>query len=192
MFKTVCIAAVIAGSLVSDSVVGQVRNPDSRDPAAYAVVLPAMSPKPSSRTIVVRATPLPIPRLKGSAPGWLAQFADVPRPLLDLVDEGELSDQPFDASSFPEHIQLVPEDTLKQFFTGHNVERNWLSLKQAFDTDGWLAFSEVLLTDDHLDALVYAEKHCGGLCGEGAYFWLQRDSRGASWRVARRMASWIS
>ena len=51
---------------------------------------------------------------------------------------------------------------------------------------GWLAFSDVLLTGNRLDALVYYEAHCGGLCGETGYAWLHRDSVVAGWTLARR------
>jgi hypothetical protein len=58
--------------------------------------------------------------------------------------------------------------------------------------DGRVEISDVVFTADGLDALVYAEIVCRGLCGEGAYFWVRRKTSDSPWVLARRISDWVS
>jgi hypothetical protein len=53
-------------------------------------------------------------------------------------------------------------------------------------------FSDILFAPDGLNALVYYERRCGGLCGEGGYVWAQRDSAQSQWSIRQRIVSWMS
>jgi hypothetical protein len=55
-----------------------------------------------------------------------------------------------------------------------------------------IAFSSVLYTREGLDALVYYDAICGGLCAEAGYAWLHRENDQAPWRVARKVARTVS
>jgi hypothetical protein len=57
---------------------------------------------------------------------------------------------------------------------------------------GFPAFSAALFTRDRLDALVYYEAGCGGLCGEGGYAWFRRDTVSSPWRIEKKIVSRMS
>ena len=58
--------------------------------------------------------------------------------------------------------------------------------------DGRLELSDVIFTADRLDALVYAELVCRGLCGEAAYFWMRRKTLDSPWVLAKRIGNGVS
>ena len=68
----------------------------------------------------------------------------------------------------------------------------WAAFKRQHGADGWLAFSEALLTPDGLDALLYYEAECGGLCGESGYAWLHRDSVQSAWSIKKKIVRRLS
>jgi hypothetical protein len=57
---------------------------------------------------------------------------------------------------------------------------------------GYLGLSPVAFSADSLDALVYYEYHCGGLCGRGDAVWLNRSAATDRWRLRKRVMFWIS
>jgi len=61
--------------------------------------------------------------------------------------------------------------------------------REAGRTRGYAGFSQPAFTDDG-HALVYASYVCGGLCGSGWFFLLQRQ--GTEWKVLDAAMMWIS
>lgn len=193
MRRVFFVALLVFGCLSKDAITRQdSRVSLSRDRSAYAFAFSTIVPKGFPKALVVRATPIAMPRLQGSVADWLAEFAAVPVPLREAVDRLQPSENAFDASLFAPQVHLVTEARIAQCFTGSDLEQNWAKFKETFDSDRWVAVSEVLLTDDRLNALLYAETHCGGLCGEGDYLWLHRASPDSAWHLGKRILRWIS
>ena len=65
---------------------------------------------------------------------------------------------------------------------------NWPRFKPRHGTDGWLSLSEVLFTNNRLDALVYYDARYGGH-GDSGYVWLHRETTQSRWAVAKRIIS---
>jgi hypothetical protein len=68
----------------------------------------------------------------------------------------------------------------------------WASFYRQSGAAGWVGFSDVVLTIDRMDALVYYEGRCGSLYGVGEFVWLHRDSAESNWAIRKRILSWIS
>jgi len=86
---------------------------------------------------------------------------------------------------------MVSQEEIDALHAAHG-SRFWDEFKSRFDATGWISFSDVILSREGLDALVYYEAQCGGLCAEAGYAWLHRDTRQSRWsvrlRVVRRMS----
>lgn len=147
---------------------------------------------PASR-MVVKDTAAAMPRLRGSSSEWLKKFEGVPLQLRQRASQPSPT-QPrrLDASMFPPQTRLVPAAAIESIFTNSGVEENWSAFRTQFKAQGWVAFSDVLVASDQLNALVYYESRCGGLCGEGGYVWLRRDAPGSRWRISKKIVSWMS
>lgn len=143
--------------------------------------------------MVVKDKAVPMPPLRGSSSEWLRQFNEVPSELRRAASEPPpTKPHRLDASLFPAGTRLVSAESVETKFTGSGTEENWSAFRSQFSSHGWLAFSDGLLAEDQLNALVYYEARCGGLCGEGGYVWLRRDSVGSPWRIAKKIVSWMS
>jgi hypothetical protein len=112
-----------------------------------------------------------MPTLRGASKEWLLQFDAVPAELRRFATE-QVPTRPhvIDASILPPGTPVV-------------------SAKAAEEQPGLkrMAFSAVLYTREGLDALVFYDAYCGGLCGEDGYAWLHRDSLKSPWRVAKKI-----
>ena len=97
-----------------------------------------------------------------------------------------------DPSLFPTGTRLVSAEAVEMIFTRSEIEGNWSAFRSQFRSKGWLAFSGGILTGDQLNALVYYESRCGGLCGEGGYVWLRRDTVSSPWRIAKKIIRCMS
>jgi hypothetical protein len=143
--------------------------------------------------MVVRDTAVAMPTLQGSSSEWLKEFDKVPSELRRAASRpSPTKPHRLDASLFPPGTRLVPASAVERIFTGAGVEENWSAFRTQFKSRGWLAFSDALLAGDRLDALVYYEARCGGLCGEGGYAWLRRDTVSSPWRIEKKIVSWMS
>jgi len=65
----------------------------------------------------------------------------------------------------------------------------WTAFMRRHNAYGWMSFSDVLFSDDGLDALVYYNAACGSLCGEAGYAWLHRDSAQSRWLLKKKIIS---
>jgi hypothetical protein len=147
---------------------------------------------PASR-MVVKDTAVAMPSLRGSSSEWLKEFDEIPIELRQLASRPSPT-QPhrLDASVFPTQTRLVRASAIETIFTGSGVEENWSAFRTQVKAQGWLAFSDVLVAGGQLNALVYYEARCGGLCGEGGYVWLRRDTVGSPRRITKKIVSWMS
>jgi hypothetical protein len=143
--------------------------------------------------MVVKDMAVAMPSVQGSSSEWLKEFEKVPSELRRAASRhSPTKPHRLDPSLFPPGTRLVPASAVERIFTGGGVEENWSAFNSQFKSRGWLAFSDALLTGDRLDALVYYEARCGGLCGEGGYAWLRRDSVRSPWRIEKKIVSWMS
>jgi hypothetical protein len=161
--------------------------------AVYAELLGQSYHGVPATRMVVKDTAAAMPTLRGSSSDWLKEFDGTP------LELGQLASQPsptqarrLDASMFPPRTRLVPAYAIETIFTSSGVEENWSAFRTKIKAQGWLAFSDVLVTTDQLNALVYYEARCGGLCGEGGYVWLRRDAAGSPWQISKKIVSWMS
>jgi hypothetical protein len=133
-----------------------------------------------------------MPTLSGSSSEWLKQFDGVPLALRRAASQqSPTKPKVLQASQLPPGTRLVSARAVDAVFT-RGIEENWAAFRRQFKTQGWLSFSEVIFGADGLDALVYYEARCGGLCGEGGFAWLHRDTLRSPWSVAKRIISWES
>jgi hypothetical protein len=89
--------------------------------------------------------------------------------------------------------ELVPRDDLSGLFkTG--VGGGWENFNAAYPgATGYIQLSAVGFDRDKTRAIVYVAHHCGGLCGQGTYHFLERR-HGAWHQVSLKVRScmWIS
>jgi hypothetical protein len=136
--------------------------------------------------MAVKDVAVAMPTLSGASTEWLAQFDDVPAALRRAASQvAPTNVRPFDLALFPTGIKLVSEEAIERTFAG-GLEQGWAVFRQQYGS-GWLSLSEILFTADSLDALVYYEARCGGLCGESSYLWLHRNTTQSRWLMVKRI-----
>jgi hypothetical protein len=144
-----------------------------------------------NRMVVIDRT-IAMPRIAGSSPGWLDQFDAIPVALRRTASQTEPSKVvPLDSALFAPGTKLVSQAGIDAIFQAEGIN-GWKGFVSKYGAEGYLSFSEVLFTPDRLDALVYYEASCGGLCGEGGYAWLHRDNDRARWSLMKKIVSWMA
>jgi hypothetical protein len=143
--------------------------------------------------VLVRDEQSPIPAMSASAvPEWLRQFDAVPAELRDALGRLKASKpSPVDRSLFPAGTRFISQAAITAAFD-QSLDGGWRSFRRRYNSGGWVSFSDVLVTADGLDALVYTEAHCGDLCGQGSYIWLRRTGPEAPWSIVKTIVRWIS
>jgi hypothetical protein len=100
-----------------------------------------------------------------------------------------------------EALQSKPAASIASCFSSdgpsfHNGSFDGLYLRERMlnrDDDGFVtvwSISPVGFSADGMHALLYAEHHCGALCGGGAYYLLEKQE--ANWRVIGDRWVWVS
>jgi len=159
----------------------------------YAELLARRYHGVAGELMIVKDRTVAMPTLVGSATDWLAKFGDVPAELRQAASRqaptkiGEMS-----ASMLPPRTRIVSTQAVDAIFTGSDLDAHWIAFYRQFDARGWISFSDVIVTDSGLDALVYYESRCGGLCGEGGYVWLHRGTSRSQWVVTKQVISWMA
>lgn len=68
---------------------------------------------------------------------------------------------------------------------------NWDKFYKMYpNTGGFYTVSRVGFSKDSTQALVFVAHSCGGLCGEGNYFFLQQTD--GVWKVVKKQMTWVS
>jgi hypothetical protein len=138
------------------------------------------------------AIPMPTIAVPGAVAQWLAQFDEMPGALRRAVSEPEpTTAASLDAAAFPPETRLVSRQAVQSLFTG-GIEEGWARFRRQYASEGFLAVSRVLYSADALDAIVYYNVACGGLCGEGGYLWLHRNTVRSPWVVAKKIVSMMA
>ena len=164
----------------------------STEAALYAPLFGASFHAKPAVSFVVQDTSVAMATLGGSSPDWLKQFDDVPMALRRAASRPEPTRVGrLNPKSLPTGVRMAPAQATRTVMA-HRTSEAWEVFKRQYNADGWLAFSYPVLTPAGLDALVYYEAECGGLCGETGYAWLHRDSAQSGWtlkkKIVRRMS----
>ena len=159
----------------------------------YAALLRERYHATPASQMVVTDTAVAMPTLRGSSSDWLKQFDEVPSELRRAASQlSPTASHRLDASLFPPGTRLVSAAAVETTLRGSGIDEKWSAFRRQFNAQGWLAFSGGLLANDQLNALVYYEAHCGGLCGEDGYAWLRRDTTSSPWRIAKKIVRRMS
>ena len=123
---------------------------------------------------------------------WLREFDAVPAELREALRRPAVFNRaPVDRSLFPVGTRFISPEAIAAVFTRTPWD-DWPVFKRQYKAEGWVSFSDVLVTSDGLDALVYTEGHCGSLCAQGGYIWLHRTGPAAPWSIVKDITSWIA
>lgn len=166
---------------------------ESRVPDMYSAILTQTSTF-KGPVIVIESVSLEILPISGASnASWRAQFDGWPAELMAVL-EGRVeapSVGPFEQKEVPTGARLISRSEIDAAFTRQDPSASWSRIEQVIGSRSWQAFSRPVLSADGLQALVYAEHHCGGGCAHGKYFWLSRKNTRDRWRVARQVLRWI-
>ena len=154
--------------------------PSSVVQALYAGVVAEAFPKNRPATILVQDHTIPY---KPWLPDTLLFFhrADtLAAPLVHrLIDESREAQQ-VDSRWFLTRVRLLPPAAVHRLIN-ERVRGNTRIL----------LVSPIAFTGDSLQAMVYYEIHCIGLCGHGAALWFVRTPAGG-WSLRRQLGQWDS
>lgn len=71
------------------------------------------------------------------------------------------------------------------------MEKGWKEFNKLYPkAPGIFVLSRIGFNHDHTEAVLYAAKACGNLCGDGQYVWLVK--RDGAWVVAGQTTVWIA
>jgi hypothetical protein len=71
------------------------------------------------------------------------------------------------------------------------MEKGWKEFNKRYpNAPGIFVVSRIGFNRDHTEAVMYAAKACGNLCGDGQYVWLTK--RDGAWSVAGQTTVWIA
>jgi hypothetical protein len=85
-----------------------------------------------------------------------------------------------------ERFEIASEQEIQDTLSG-----GWKEFYQRFpDSAGVMAVARPVLAEDGKSALIYAENHCGGTCGVGTVYLLEKAASG--WRITIRSRLWDS
>jgi hypothetical protein len=161
-------------------------------PAVYAVLFQQRYHAVAATEMSVKDMAVAMPTVKGSSTEWLRQFGVVPADLRRIANRvAPTKAHKLDAAMLPAGAKIIPSKAVDALFTGR-TEENRSAFKARFNSRGWVSVSDVLLSADRLNALVYYDVRCGGLCGESGYMWLRRDTSSSACKIAKRIVSSMS
>ena len=187
--RALSLAAAVVWAL---SVPMSARQADSRE-ILSAVLKDVYTPTLPS-LLVVQAEPLGTNPISHRGTYWDARLTELPPELRTRLESRiPAPAEAFREELFPRGTRLVPGSQINGLFERRDAgEDPWGRFAQQFpESRGWIALSEPVVSQDGHDAVVYYDRHCGGLCGAGAYVWLQRDAENG-WRVRKRIVTWVS
>jgi hypothetical protein len=85
---------------------------------------------------------------------------------------------------------LIGHEAAGHFFES-NVGRGWTEFYEKYPkSNGLIYFSKIGLNNQRDQALVYAGRSCGGLCGSGDYVLLKKQQD--KWVIEQKVMLWIS
>jgi hypothetical protein len=175
--------------------VGSVRVAPGQEPApetgVYAAVLAKIHEGRHPDTVVVAESTLAFRLYDGFTPALLQRQDSIPAPLIERLMAASVRRTPTAALPLPRPLHVLTKAEFAEIFRG-GPGVGWEEFYRRFPVARlYFALSPVVLSADGAQALVYFERHCGGLCGEGTLVWLRRVPGGA-WAVRRTRTFWVS
>ena len=86
---------------------------------------------------------------------------------------------------------LVGKAELAGVFRKGEIDMGWTRFYKKYpDSSGLIFLSKVGFNPDRTQAMLYAGRQCGGLCGSGSYLLLNK--RNGKWVVEKDMGLWVS
>jgi hypothetical protein len=167
---------------------------ESRAPEMYLAIL-AQTVTFKDPVMVIESVSLGIPRISGAAnASWRTQFDSWPAELRAFLDGSGQAPAvgPFEQEEVPTRARLIRRSEIDAVFSPSDPLAGWSRIERVIGARTWQAFSRPVLSPDGLQALVYAEHHCGGGCAHGKYFWLSRKDARDKWRVTGQVSRWIA
>ena len=161
------------------------------DTDVYAALIASIHTRQIPDTLLVGDSTLQFRAPQGGVPRWRTQFDAVPAELTHGLETLSRSRRASAQLSLPRPVRIVSADALREIFSPR-MRGGWQEFHRRYPNQrGYLRFSPVAFSADTLDALVYYESHCGGLCGRGEAVWLTRRAS-AHWRVRKVVGCWVS
>ena len=155
----------------------------------YAALFESVMPplRPGAIVLVDSTASLPA----GFLSSRFAKRDSMPPELPATLDRLMQAKHPAAKLHFSRPVLFVSDTALSEIFS-HGVTGGWNEFRKRYPGQhGFLRVSPVALSADSLDALVYYELRCGGLCGTGEALWISR--RGTNrWHVRKRFHFWSS
>jgi hypothetical protein len=89
------------------------------------------------------------------------------------------------------HVSLKSEfEATSPFTRGADLDRAWQDFRARHGARAFWRVSRAVVSADGTQALIYAEVHCGGLCGRGDLILLSRSN--GEWTLSKSHRVWIS
>lgn len=158
----------------------------SAEANVYAALFESVMPPLRPGAIVVVDSTASLPA--GFLSSRFGKRDSMPPELPATLDRLMQAKHPAAKLHFSRPVLLVPDTTLRAIF----IAGGWTEFRRRYaGQHGFLRVSPVALSADSLDALVYYELRCGGLCGTGEALWISR--RGTNrWHLRKRFHFWSS
>ena len=184
-------ATLLTGSVMAGAACAAPRAQPISIAGVYAGLFETTFHGTPAAAMLVAGSAEPMPTIGGSGAlaSWLAEFDELPQSLRQAVSQPTPTGaRDFAVGDFPSGTRVVSPSAIREHVTG-SLEDSWSAFTRRHNAYGWMSFSDVLFSDDGLDALVYYSAACGSLCGEAGYAWLHRDSAQSRWSLKKKIIS---
>lgn len=167
---------------------GTIASPES---GVYAALVDAIHERRAPDTLLLGDSTLAFRVSRDAVPSWRAEFDSIPATLATLLETVSAAKRSSAALPMPRPVRIVTSAELSEIFESRG-RGGWQEFYRRYPRQrSYLRFTPVAFSADTLDALVYYEYYCGGLCGWGSAVWLRRQSNGR-WQVQKTVGFWIS
>lgn len=156
----------------------------------YAALLQSIG-KPIPDTLLMAESSLQFTLPTGATPAWQAQLDSIPPALAKRLAKESQHQVSSLTLALPRPAIVLGRAEFAEIFA--QGPRGWPEFHRRYPKQsGYFGLSPVAFSSDSLDALVYYEYHCGGLCGSGAAAWLHRGTITEPWYVRKTLPFWVS
>lgn len=159
--------------------------------AVYAALIDSVYTRPVRDTLLLGDSTIGFRAPSGGILTWRTQFDSIPRALPLALDEVSRVTRASATLPLSRPVRIITDAERREIFA-RGIEVGWVEFYRRYPRQRrYLRFSPVAFSSDSLDAMVYYEYYCGGLCGGGNAVWLtRRDDH--TWRVRKVVGLWVS
>lgn len=164
---------------------------ENGEKAVYTALVDAIHARAVPDTLLLEDSTLAFRVPRDAVPSWRAEFDSIPATLPTLLETVSTAKRSSTVLPLPRPVRIVTSTELGEIFESRG-RGGWQEFYRRYPRHrSYLRFTPVAFSADTLDALVYYEYYCGGLCGGGNVVWFRRQSNGR-WQVQKIVAFWIS